>query len=496
MAIDWQSKSKGCLLGLAVGDALGTTLEFKSPGTFSPIDDMVGAGPFHLKPGQWTDDTSMALCLAESLIECAGVDAKDQMDRYLRWWKDGYLSSTGSCFDIGITVRNALAHYQRTGEPLAGSTDPKTAGNGSIMRLAPVPLFFAANAEEAIYQAGESSKTTHGTAEAVDGCRLLAALIVGAVQGRTKEELCSPMFCPVPGLWDRAPLSPKIAAIASGAYKEKSPPAIRGTGYVVESLEAGLWAFYNSTSFKEGALLAVNLGDDADTTGAVYGQLAGAYYGVEDIPKEWRERIASRSHIEQMAMQLLHPVDRQAPEEIGPDVPFDRSYWVKPGRLLAGYYPGDVTKKGAQEKLDALINAGIRCFINLTEEDEKSTGGSLVRSYQQLLFERASAFNVEVNYLRIPIRDLGIPSEQNLIHILNTIDWSIEHDMPVYVHCRGGIGRTGTVVGCYLARHGIATGAAVMGHIAHLRRREAWADVESPEAQEQKALVHAWKRGR
>jgi ADP-ribosyl-[dinitrogen reductase] hydrolase len=493
---DLQGRYIGCLLGLSKGDALGTTLEFKPPGTFTPIDDMVGGGPFQLKPGQWTDDTSMALCLAESLIECCEMDAKDQMDRYLRWWKDGYLSSTGSCFDIGITVRNALAHYQHMGEPLAGSTDPQTAGNGSIMRLAPVPLFFAANPEDAIYQAGESSKTTHGTAEAVDGCRLLAALIVGAVQARTKEELCAPMFCPVSGLWSREPLSPKIAAIASGSYKDKSPPAIRGTGYVVESLEAALWAFYNSTSFKEGALLAVNLGDDADTTGAVYGQLAGAYYGTEGIPEEWKEVVASRSQIEETAMQLLHPGDRLAPEEIVPNVPFDRSYWVEPGRLLAGYYPGDVTKKDAQEKLDALVDAGIRCFINLTEEDEKSTAGSLVRSYQQLLFERAAAHNVKVNYLRIPIRDLGIPSEQNLIHILNTIDWSIEHDMPVYVHCRGGIGRTGTVVGCYLARHGIATGAAVMGHIADLRRREAWADVESPEAQEQKTLVCAWKRGR
>jgi hypothetical protein len=137
-----RERYRGALLGLAVGDALGTTLEFKAPGTFKPVTDMVGGGPFGLKPGQWTDDTSMALCLAESLIEKRGFDPKDQMDRYCRRWKEGYLSSTGTCFDIGITVRTALAHYLRTGEPFAGSTDPFTAGNGSLMRLAPVPLAY------------------------------------------------------------------------------------------------------------------------------------------------------------------------------------------------------------------------------------------------------------------------------------------------------------------------------------------------------------------
>ena len=102
------SRYRGSLLGLAVGDALGTTLEFKSPGTFTPITDMVGGGPFNLEPGEWTDDTSMALCLAESLIEKEKFDPIDQMQRYLKWDREGYLSSNGKCFDIGMTVRNVL----------------------------------------------------------------------------------------------------------------------------------------------------------------------------------------------------------------------------------------------------------------------------------------------------------------------------------------------------------------------------------------------------
>src|SRR5512135_1536275 len=121
---------RGCLLGLAVGDATGTALEFKSPGSFKPITDMVGGGPFGLKPGQWTDDTSMALCLATSLVECAGFDPLDQMQRYCRWEQDGYLSSTGRCFDIGNTVRQALHQFRQTGEPFSGSTHPQSAGNG------------------------------------------------------------------------------------------------------------------------------------------------------------------------------------------------------------------------------------------------------------------------------------------------------------------------------------------------------------------------------
>src|SRR6202011_1134225 len=158
---------RGALLGLAVGDALGTTLEFKAPGTFKPIADMIGGGPFGLQPGEWTDDTSMALCLAESLTEKRSFDPADQMDRYCHWWQEGYLSSTGTCFDIGVTVSRALASYHSR-NPFAGSVDPNTAGNGSLMRLAPVPLAFRANIERAIHNAAESSRTTHGAPTALD----------------------------------------------------------------------------------------------------------------------------------------------------------------------------------------------------------------------------------------------------------------------------------------------------------------------------------------
>ena len=288
---------RGALLGLAAGDAVGTTVEFKSPGSFAPVTDMVGGGPFDLRPGQWTDDTSMALCLAESLVATGSFDPTDQLERYLRWYRDGYLSSTGACFDIGNATATALGRFARTREPFSGSTDPRSAGNGSIMRLAPVPLAYAADPREAIRLAGESSRTTHGAATTIDGCRYLAALLIGAVNGRTKEALLAPRYSPVPGLWAELPLHPAIDAVAAGSFRAKEPPAIRGSGYVVASLEAALWAFDRSDSFAEGCLLAVNLGDDADTTAAVYGQLAGAYYGERGIPVRWRERLALRDTI-------------------------------------------------------------------------------------------------------------------------------------------------------------------------------------------------------
>nr|WP_199299008.1 ADP-ribosylglycohydrolase family protein [Trichocoleus sp. FACHB-46] len=293
------------MLGLVTGDAVGTTLEFESPGSFTPITDMVGGGPFNLQPGQWTDDTSMALCLAESLIECQGFDPKHQLEKYNRWYREGYLSSTGRCFDIGNATRTALEKFAVTGEPYCGSTDPRAAGNGSIMRLAPVPLFYATQPEEAIAKSAESSRTTHATPTTIDACRYLGALIVGAVQGATKAELLADHYSPISGSWEANSLVPEIAEIARGSFKQRHPPEIQGSGYVVKSLEAALWAFYNSDSFQEGCLLAVNLGDDADTTGAVYGQLAGAFYGESGIPAEWRSRLAYRELIESLAEQLL-----------------------------------------------------------------------------------------------------------------------------------------------------------------------------------------------
>ncbi len=197
---------RGALLGLACGDAVGTTVEFKPRGSFQPLTDMVGGGPFNLKPGQWTDDTSMALCLAESLLNKNGFDATDQIGRYLNWWKWGYLSSTGECFDIGMTVSQALSQYQQTGEPFAGSADPYTAGNGSLMRLAPVVLFYFPDVEQVRKFAADSSRTTHAAPEAIECCLLFAELIGKTLLGTAKNILLEHALTTF--------TQPKVAALA------------------------------------------------------------------------------------------------------------------------------------------------------------------------------------------------------------------------------------------------------------------------------------------
>jgi ADP-ribosyl-[dinitrogen reductase] hydrolase len=291
-----QSRYRGCLLGLACGDAVGTAVEFRERGAFEPITDMVGGGPFGLRPGQWTDDTSMALCLAESLLECNGFDPRDQMNRYVRWWREGYLSPTGECFDIGNTTATALQDFLRTDNPYSGSTDPRSAGNGSLMRLAPVPMYFAPDRDAAVHHAGESSRTTHGADEAVDACRFYGAALAVALAGGSKDEILATE--------PPADLAPAIGKIAAGSYRGKPEPEIESTGYVVHSLEAALWCFERTQTYEDAILTATNLGHDADTTAAICGQLAGAFYGVDGIPPKWRNLAAMRDRIETTADAL------------------------------------------------------------------------------------------------------------------------------------------------------------------------------------------------
>ena len=291
-----QDKFEGALVGLAVGDAVGTTLEFKPRGTFIPITDMEGGGPFRLRVGEWTDDTSMALCLANSLIQHKGFNPEDQMNRYCNWWRVGYMSSTGDCFDIGGTVMSALDNYIEHADPFSGSTDEDTAGNGSLMRLAPIPIFYASNKELAVKYAGESSRTTHGAAECIDSCRLFTSLIIESYNAASKEaifEQCA-----------YQPYAPNVIEIANRSFMSKSYQELTGSGYVIESLESALWCFMNSDNFEEAILLSANIGNDADTTAAICGQIAGAYYGFSGIPEKWSNAIVMASEIKQWASEL------------------------------------------------------------------------------------------------------------------------------------------------------------------------------------------------
>ena len=282
-------RRRGALIGLAVGDALGAAVEFKIPGSFAPVTGYRSGGPHRLEAGEWTDDTSMALALADS-IATAGWDLNDQADRYVQWWKTGKYSVNGRCFDIGITTRSALGKFVANKNALAsGDPSERASGNGSIMRLAPVPIRYADlypdKLDELSRFAEESSLPTHASEQCVSACRYLATVLAALIHGEDRDEVLSPDWKPLQQLNDIKPLHPLIQEIAQGSFRQKQPPAIQGSGWVVKSLEASLWAFHDADTFEEAVLRAVNLGDDADTTGAICGQLAGAYWGESGNPR-------------------------------------------------------------------------------------------------------------------------------------------------------------------------------------------------------------------
>jgi ADP-ribosyl-[dinitrogen reductase] hydrolase len=290
----------GMFLGLAIGDAVGTTLEFRSRDSYVHLTDMIGGGPFSLNLGEWTDDTSMALCIAESLKATGQAngtfDTADLMRRFLNWWRFGYCSVTGECFDIGMATRNALYKFEITGDPIAGSTNEYSAGNGSIMRLAPIVLRYSNDPQAALNAARLQSITTHGAAECVEACLLMTHVLQALSKG---VQLRSALASAPPSQ------SVKIARISEGSFFEKSRDQIRSTGYVVDTLEAALWAVHQSSTFEEAVLIAANLGDDADTVAAVAGQIAGARWGSVGIPERWLATLAWRDEITKLASELI-----------------------------------------------------------------------------------------------------------------------------------------------------------------------------------------------
>ncbi|CAF1005426.1 unnamed protein product [Adineta ricciae] len=323
---DMLDKIQGSMCGMALGDALGAHVEFRSHTYLqeNPVSDLRGGGTWGLKEGQFTDDTSMALCLAISLITRHDFVPYDQLVRYKWWYQKGYMSSTGHCFDIGAGTRESLQVFYNRQRKLAGKSrttvdkldylsdahylrnfnvycsEDGAAGNGALMRLAPVPLFFRKSSAHAIEYSGISGQITHGDIKAYDACRYYAALICAALNGCTKEQILANDFYKTQQSFHDKQLCHEIRNVAEGSYKKPGgyTDGIRGKGYIVDSLEAALWAFWSDDdSFKKGVLAAINLGDDTDTTAAIYGQLAGAYYGYKALPQEWINRLYAREFL-------------------------------------------------------------------------------------------------------------------------------------------------------------------------------------------------------
>ena len=260
--------------------------------------EMTGGGLFGLRAGYWTDDTSMALCLADSLIACSSFDGHDLMIRFKGWWRKGENSPTGECFDIGNATADALERFEIDGtfasDREAGS---RSSGNGSLMRLAPAAIYAFPEIKEASKLAVCQSRVTHATHETDGACAFFAKLLVQAISGIPKDQLLKSE--------DGEFRYPELFSISRGDWKTKTRDQIRSSGYVLHTLEAALWSVWNSNSFEEALILAVNLGDDADSVGAVTGQLAGAIWGKSAIPNRWLDQLAWKDIIEARAEALF-----------------------------------------------------------------------------------------------------------------------------------------------------------------------------------------------
>lgn len=246
---------------------------------------MIGGGPFNLEAGQWTDDTAMALAMGDALLVCGEFKPHAIMNAWVSWWKEGTHSCTGDCFDIGTTTVQALQRYINDGDPYAGSTAENTAGNGSLMRLCPIVLRYLDDPDLMDY-ATLSSLLTHAESRCVRACQLFAERIQRAINGESKR---------------------MVLAHYNGEVGN-------GTGYVVDAYKTALMCFSGTDNFEDAILMAANLGHDADTSAAITGQLAGAYYGVEGIPLHWCDRVAWRDEIVELAQGLYEQgqVDKPA----------------------------------------------------------------------------------------------------------------------------------------------------------------------------------------
>jgi ADP-ribosyl-[dinitrogen reductase] hydrolase len=271
----------GALVGAAVGDAVAVATQYRRPGKFTPVGDMLGGGPFELPRGAYSDDTAMALCLAESLLERDGFDARDQVQRYRRWQQEGYLSATGECLGISAGTARALARAQWRRQPFSGSHDPEAQDPEALSRVTPVVLFFFADAAQAALQAGEAARTTCQSPQVLAACRALARALHAAVSGASKAAILA--------------AGAAGAAPGTGAAERGAPQA----------LAAALEVFEQTANFREAVLAAANLGGASDVVASACGALAGAHYTSSAIPALWRNSLMKLPLIEESADRLL-----------------------------------------------------------------------------------------------------------------------------------------------------------------------------------------------
>lgn len=296
-----RERFSGALLGLAVGDALAAATQYRKPGSFTPVGDLLGGGPFDLPRGAWSDDTAMALCVADSFLERGGFDPVDQVERFMRWQRDGYLSATGQCVGITAGVTRALATARWRRRRFPGSHDPALLDPEPLTRMAPALMFHFADPAVAIDTAVELARTTCQAPLVLEACRVFATALHAALSGRDKAVILHGVRL----LGRDGGLRPEVAQIAAGGYRDALAAPAPAQATALDVLGATLAAFETTSTLREALLLGANRGRDADVLTAACGQLAGAHYGAAAIPAAWRNSLIGKDIVGDFADRLL-----------------------------------------------------------------------------------------------------------------------------------------------------------------------------------------------
>lgn len=300
------SRPQALLLGVAVADALGVPVEFRKRGSFH-VDGMTGYGTFNVPPGTWSDDTSMTLALADALRP-EDINLEGIADRFIQWRDNAKFTPHGQTFDVGNATNRAIDRLSRGVSPeRSGGREERDNGNGSLMRVAPLVFYmFNKPARERFEITRKVSAITHAHPIAVTACIIFIELLNLLSRGRSKEAAYTELKAGIAynrKLLDQGALA-KFDRILNGDIARLEEKDIKSGGYVVDTLEAAIWAFLTTENYRNAILKAVNLGDDADTVGSVTGALAGLYYGLKDIPGEWLDKLARREEIREIAIRM------------------------------------------------------------------------------------------------------------------------------------------------------------------------------------------------
>ena len=309
---------KSALFGVAIGDALGVPVEFKSRETIlqKPVTDMIGYGTYNLPPGTFSDDSSMTFCLAEALTQDFDLNKIGQ--NFVKWYHDNFWTARGEVFDIGIATREAINRLAKGEQPeFAGSTDASSNGNGSLMRILPLLFYIKDLSISERYEITKKvSSITHGHIRSVISCFYYLEFAREILVGKDKFEIYKKLQTEVTDFLNSLSINPHeislFARLLNKDISELAEHEILSSGYVLHSVEASIWCLLTTDNYEDATLKAVNLGEDTDTTAAITGGLAGLLYGFDSVPKSWIEQLARKDDIEDLAQRMAAKMERNS----------------------------------------------------------------------------------------------------------------------------------------------------------------------------------------